>query len=479
MSTMHSRRIAIAAALTAAVGFAGPAAAQSASELAFRNTVKPPPAGWSGPVFKLSRNYPATIAAQCDECTWLKVPVSFQPQFPPPPNNQFVSGKWAEYLQRILDYVKLGQDPQFGNTPGFQVQVNGKTRWFNVPWMAYDPTVGREFVHGTTNERTAHLSDLLHPENRMRLRGAQPLRGVNVLPGETEQCIKDNKAGFETWSVGYYNDWGGVALGKAIPNSGKPAVADYRGTKVPAGLPFPQGTVVVKFLTTSAPVDCVPYLKDSPEWQIDRHVLNAQKTAYTCERAVQVSRLVQVDVAVTDARSPTGWVYGTYAYNGTQEGKTFWERLTPLGVQFGSDPWTFPAVPKADSIPAQQSVLNPDIDQQKLPEHFGCNGRLAGPVDNAQSSCMSCHGSAFAAPVGQLTSMGTNVPASFGFPGMCQQYSLANTAYFNNIIIPQKFSGGNFPDAIPLDTSLQLEVTFTQYGQFNTAGKPVACKLGQ
>jgi hypothetical protein len=27
--------------------------------------------------------------------------------------------------------------------------VAGKTRWFNVPWMAYDPTVGREFVHGT------------------------------------------------------------------------------------------------------------------------------------------------------------------------------------------------------------------------------------------------------------------------------------------------------------------------------------------
>ena len=264
-------------------------------------------------------------------------------------------------------------------------------------------------------------------------------------------------------------------IGKVIPKSGQPQIASYLGTKMPAGLPFPTGTVVVKFLTTNAPPDCVPYLKGSPEWQIDRHVLNPQTNKYTCERKVQISRIVQVDVAVTDPRSPTGWVYGTYAYSADQPGTTFWDRLLPLGIQYGADPWTFPAVPKAEQIPPQQSVLNPGVN---IYQHFGCEKRLAGPVDNAQSSCMSCHGSAFAAPDGAVSNMGTNVPPSFGFNGMCTQYSATNAAYFNNIIAPQKFSGGNFPDALPLDTSLQLEVAFQQYGQFNTFKGPRACTLG-
>ncbi|MET0969603.1 MAG: hypothetical protein ABWY18_10415, partial [Tardiphaga sp.] len=463
-----SRFAALVATAFLAAGPWAAAQAQSASTLAFQNTVKGPPPGWTGPVFKLSRDYPASAPSQCPECTWLTLDVNFNPEFPPSPDNPWTSGKWADYLKRIIDYVKVGQDPQLGNTPGFQAKVGGKTRWFNVPWMAYDPTVGREFVHGTTNERTAYLPDLINPVNK-KLRSAQTAHGVNFLAGTTQACQNQYKAGFETWAVGYYNAWGGAAFGKAIPASGVPQTVDYLGTQMPAGLPFPTGTVVVKFLTTNAPPECVPYLRGSPEWQIDRHVLDEAKDKYTCERKVQISRIVQVDVAVTDPRSPTGWVYGTFAYSADQPGTTFWDHLLPLGIQYGSDPWTFPAVPQAESIKAQQSVLNPGVN---IYQHFGCSQRLAGPVDNSQSSCMSCHGSAFAAPKGAVSNMGVNVPPSFGFSGMCTQYSSLNAAYFNNIIAPQKFSGGNYSDAIPLDTSLQLEVAYQQYGQFNTFKAP-------
>jgi hypothetical protein len=471
------QRLCVAAMVAAGMGgaLATPALAQSAAGPAFQNTVKGPPPGWTGPVFKLSHDYPATVSSECAECTWLKVDVDFKPQFPPPTANPWDSGNWSEYLKRILDYVKQDQDPQLGNTPGFQIKVAGKTRWFNVPWMAYDPTAGREFVHGTTNERTADLADLVAPKTK-RLRSAKIPHAANFLAGETQSCKDQYPAGFETWAVGYYNEWGGVAFGKAIPKNGQPQIVDYLGTQMPAGLPFPQGTVVVKFLTTSAPPDCVPYLKGSPEWQIDRHVLNTQTQRYTCERAVQISRIVQVDVAVTDARSPTGWVYGTYAYDAGQSGSTFWDHLLPLGIQFGSDPWTFPAVPNGESVPAQQSVLNPGVN---IYQHFGCNHRLAGPVDNSQSSCMSCHGSAFAAPRGAVSNMGVNVPPSFGFAAMCTQYSAENAAYFDNIVAPQKYANGTFPDALPLDTSLQLEVAFQQYGQFNTFKAPAACTLGK
>jgi hypothetical protein len=394
-------------------------------------------------------------------------------ELPDPKRIDWVFGEWDEYLKSILNYVKEGQDPNFANDPGFKIEVGGQTRWFNVPWMAYDVTVGREFVHGTTNERSAHLVDLLHPR-RKRIRTAREMHGVSDLRGvkDTPACIAASKAGFETWSVGYYNSYGAYSIGKSVPPDGVPKTADFMGSQMAAGLPFAQGTVVVKFLTTSATPDCVPYLKGSPEWQIDRHVLQPNGK-YSCERKVQTSRIVQMDVAVTDNRSPTGWVYATYVYNGDQRGATtFWEHLLPLGIQFGSDPWTFPAVPKAESLPLQQSVINPAVNGYErftsLYQHLGCEGRLAGPVDNAQSSCLSCHGSAFAAPVGQVTQLGTNVPASFGFPGMCTNYSTANAAYFNNIIAPQSFSSGTFPNAIGLDTSLQLEVAFQQYGNFAT-----------
>ena len=374
--------------------------AQSAAKPAFQSAVKGPPPGWKGPVFKLSADYPKEVPGTCAECTWLKLDVNFRPTFDPEKlkQNTWKSGQWDQYLQRILDYVKQSQDTQFANDPGFKIKVNGKTRWFSVPWMAYDPTVGREFVHGTTNERTAHLRDLIHPSGGTK----KTLHGANMLLGETQACIDKYPNGFETWAVGYYNEWGGMAMGKAIPKSGKPHIVTYMGSPMPAGLPFPQYTVVVKFLTTTAPEECVPYLKGSPAWQIDRHVQDPKTQAYTCAHKVQISHIIQVDVAVTDPRSPTGWVYGTYAYDGNRPGSTFWDKLDPLGIEFGSDPWTFPAVPKSAGLPAQQSVINPNIG---IYQHLGCEDRLAGPVDNSQSSCLACHGSAYAAPGGAPTQM--------------------------------------------------------------------------
>src|SRR3954451_20040823 len=206
-----------------------PALAQSAAGPAFQDTAKGPPPGWKGPVFKLSRNYPTSLPAQCAECTWLQADVNFGAQFPPPEGNSWSSGKWDEYLKRILDYVKQGQDPQLGNVPGFQINVAGKTRWFNVPWMAYDPTAGREFVHGTTNERTAHLDDLINPVNK-KLKTAQTPHATNYLAGMSDECKAKSPAGFETWAVGYYNEWGGLAFGKAIPKTGVPQVVDYMGS---------------------------------------------------------------------------------------------------------------------------------------------------------------------------------------------------------------------------------------------------------
>lgn len=441
--------------------------------LAFRNSVDTPPPN-PGRIFKLSANYPTVAPGACTDCAWLGIPVSFETSFPPKPaSNGWQDGKWADYIGTILTYVRQGQDPNLSDAVGFQVDVGGSTRWFNVPWMAYDPSVGREFRHGTTNERTAMLQDLVGPDGKPLPPDADSIGAAHFLPEMSEPCKQRYPRGFETWSVGYYNQYGGYAIGKAIPKDGVPKVIEYMGAPMPDGLPFPVGTAVVKVLTTNAPVDCVPFLAGSPEWRVNRHVQNPNTKEYMCKREVQISRIVQIDVAVTDPRSPSGWVYGTYAYNGTIKGATFWDRLTPLGVQWGADPWTFPAVPKADSLPLQQSVANPKLD---IFQHMGCQGRLAGPVDNPQSSCMSCHASAYAAKPGALSVMGQNVPPSFGFDGLCTAYSVDNAAYFQTTRPPQSFANGKFPHAMSLDTSLQLEVAMQQFGQYSTAKAPQACK---
>lgn len=435
--------------------------ADNAASLAFRSAAVPPPPGYHGPLFKLSRDFPTHVPTACADCAWLdpKLSVNFKTSFPAKQMSPdyWTKGQYAEYIKRIIDYVKEEQDPNLADAIGWKVNVKGKTRWFNVPWMAVDPTSGREYIHGTTNERTAHLTDLLDPTGGTK-------RGVHTLAGTTDQCKQKFPYGFESWSVGYYNEWGANAIGRAFPVSGRATTTTYNGTAVPDGLPFPQGTMVVKILTTSAPEECVPFLKDAPAWTVDRHVFEPTK-GYMCDRTPQISHVVQVDVAVVDSRNPNRWVYGTFVYNGNKKGATFWDRLQPLGLQWGGDPWTFPAVPKDDSQPLQETVLNPDVN---LPEHQGCYKRLAGPVDNGASSCYSCHASGYAAPKGALSVMGTNIPPSFGFPGLCQVYSLDNAAYFQDVLFPQSFPGGRYPDALSMDTSLQLAVAFRQFGLFNT-----------
>ncbi|MBB5877842.1 hypothetical protein GGR66_003231 [Xanthomonas sp. 3498] len=43
--------------------------------------------------------------------------------------------------------------------------------------------------------------------------------------------------------------------------------------------------------------------------------------------------LIQMDFAVRDSRIPgTGWIFGTFQYNGAVSGKPGWQNLVPVGV---------------------------------------------------------------------------------------------------------------------------------------------------
>jgi hypothetical protein len=415
--------------------------------------VDQPPSGWKGPRFKLSHDYPKT-RPEC-RAPWLKRQVSFQDSNPG-------WQQWKAYVQDLIDYVRQGQDPNLSNESGWRSAIGPETRWYHVPWMAYDGERGREFVHGLTNELSTALSTF-----RENGRGSGKQRLSAVRKSNQEDPL------FETWSVGMYNPCGAWAIGKAFPPSGIPAVEQKAGRLFAKGLPFPDGTVVVKVLNTTADVTSVPYLKGAPSWQANGHVQLGAAKYSTCDRKVRRVHLVQIDLAVVDSRSPTRWVYATLAYNGFLPGKTVWDRLQPLGVQWGSDSKTFPAVAKSASRPLSETVLAP-VNPMQLPEHYGCEKRLAGVVDQQNSSCVSCHMGAFAAPPGVRNVQGKNIPAIFSFPGMCTDFNSANANYFSDYKYPSEYPGKPraFPNAIPLDSSLQLAVAFEQYAIFKNPGSP-------
>ena len=418
----------------------------TAAELAFRDSVDAPPPGWTGPVFRLSHDYP-TAPPLC-EAPWLKRKVDFKA----------ARGKWNDawkgYVQDIVDYVRKGQEPDLPDNPGWRTQVDGQTRWFHIPWMAFDGQRGREFVHGLTNELSTAESTF---------RGPGRGHGLHRMPGAKARAGVDPL--FETWSVGVYNPCGAASLGAGWPKSGEPATyIDEKGRMLARGMPFPEGTVVVKVLNTTADESDVPYLKGSTSWQANGHKQTGPTTYSTCERAVRKVHLVQMDLAVVDERSPTRWVYTTLAYDGLLPGKTVWERMKPIGVQFGNDPDTFPAVAQGKSRPPRESILSP----MNIPEHYGCNQRVAGVVDQPTSSCVSCHMGAYAAPPGVLQTQGTNVPAIFNFAGMCTEFNPANANYFSDYKYPAPYPGstGLIAAAIPLDSSLQVQVAFQQYAVY-------------
>jgi len=429
----------------------GPATATPA-QAAFRNSVDSPPPGWSGPLFELSYDYPKN-KPDC-EAPWLKRSVNFQD---PDPTWE----DWAPYVQDIVDYIKEGQDPNLPDQTGWNVSVNGETRWLHVPWMAYDGERGREFAHGLTNELSTAL-----PAFRDGGRGSGKHGLVTASDDMNDPPL------YETWSVGVYNDCGGWAIGQAFPASGEPATYKQDGRNLVRGMPFPEGTVVIKLLNTTADATTVPYLKGSTNWQANGHVQKSPTEYSTCDREVRTVHLVQVDIAVVDSRSPTRWVYSTLAYDGTLPGATVLDRLTPLGVQFGNDASTFPAVPKEQSRPLHETVLAPI----NIAEHYGCEKRLAGAVDQPNSSCVSCHMGAFAAEAPYLNLQGRTVPAIFGFDGLCTDNNEDNAHYFSDYKYPDPYPDGKFDDAIPLDSSLQLAVAFAQYATYvSPLALPLAC----
>jgi hypothetical protein len=371
---------------------AGGGAAEPAATDRFPDARDTPPPGWKGPVFRLSQDYPAAMPDAGDE-PWLQF--DFRTQT-------------VQYLNAVLGYALEGNVDV-----DFQGQDNAVRMWYHAPWLHADQATGREFIHGMTRERFSPPRDLAPTQTRT----------------------------VQNWAVGMYNARGGFVLGQVWKNHDDPD---------PRQAQFPEGTVAFKLLFTAATVAQVPYLKNSLEWEAD--INRSHGTGHRPKL-----RLLQIDVAVRDSRadSTTGWVFGTFIYDGDAPGQTVWERMVPVGGMWGNDPDKLD-----DDGPLEETFINPDA---RVP-HLGYKGRLNGPIDNRISSCLSCHSTA-------------EIPTDLSerptreIPHVDDPDDVAR--YFRNIAAEQPFTSGR----LAVDYSLQLQSGIAQWAQATEGGHTLAPQL--
>jgi hypothetical protein len=289
------------------------------------------PSGWTGPVFKLSQDYPTTKPA-AGTLPWKSIDFKTKP---------------ADYLKAVLNYCYEGNiDVDWVG------QDNTVRKWYHAPWL-HAGNKGREFIHGMTRERTT-------PARRLH-------------PNQSSQ--------FGAYAVGLYNPLGGYTIGRVWKDHSNPDASKAI---------FPEGSVACKLLFTQATVAQVPYLNGTVEWQA-----NAGASFSSTTRSPKTVRLLQIDVAVKDSRAAatTGWVFGTFNYNGNAPGARPWDRMVPVGLMWGNDPTLTPAQYRANKRPAQSLIIAPNVMANPATDWKGVGwlGRLNGPIDNPTSACLSCH----------------------------------------------------------------------------------------
>ncbi len=337
-----------------------------------------PISGWTGHVFHLSQNYPSQIPP--DKYPWLRYSPTKQP---------------IKYLRAALRYFYAG-NIRPDTEDSFDPKLNTVRKWYNAPWQDFGLN-GREFVHGLTRERSS-----------------RPYELANTQTSE-----------WANYAVGFYNAPGGYTLGRVWRNHGNPQ---------PALAIFPYNTIAAKLLFTTATPAEVPYLAGAPKWEAYIYANPHQEPTPDSPRRIEVLRLLQIDIAVRDRRvnSTTGWVFGTFVYGGGPGGiadrqqKRGWNNVEPVGIMWGNDPGY------DGKGQLTETSLNPSV---RMP-HVGYQGRLNGPVDNPDSSCLSCHSTA-------------EIPAGTMIPDPTNQ-----AYWFRNIPAGLPFD----PGRQSVDYSLQIEV---------------------
>lgn len=357
-----------------------------------------PPKGWSGPVFRLSDAFPKRPVDHAAAQPWRDS--KFDVLFTKGTSTGDKTALAEEYSWLVMTYLQDGNiDNDMEVEDDWDLCENTTRPWFHMPFQTYDGLTGRDFTHGLTREApvTFNLNNSEHPGSDLTLASTM-------------------------WAVGFYNATAAYTLGTIWKSDGTVAIP----TK---SISFEEGAVVGKLLFNTDSPQQFSSLANMPSW-----TANISNPGYcTCtpakgesscslaEESLQCGRstsafgpvtLLQFDIAVKDSRAPgTGWVFGTFVADGQRKASepNPWNRISPLGLMWGNATpprgqvaAAYPADPRKDGF--KDIVIFWDVVNMlneaggsvaaQAPGHLGCNSRLNGPADNANSACMSCHGTA-------------------------------------------------------------------------------------
>lgn len=380
----------------------------------------PPPANYQNP-FELSQKYPDTF--KVENYPWLAIDFK---------TNQNL------YMEAVLKYC-IGGNVEVN----FKGQDNKVRKWYHAPWLHDDGRYnanheyignGREYIHGLTRERGTPKFEI----------------------------HKNQDVELENWAVGMYNEPGGYTLGKVWKSSNeKPE---------PKNSNFPEGTVSFKLLFTDGTIEKVPFLEGTLEW--DANIYVCSPTSSNCtnkKRATRKVRLLQIDIGVKDKRAGnSGWVFGTFMYDASRNGKNVWEKMAPVGLIWGDDSSVTKDLNKDGAFinkELKETYLNASLIEDKnrvytnqaYIRYHGLGGRLNGPVDNPVSSCVSCHGQAGVNEKGSPMPMGDFRSNRQNFPltSFKLYFTTPNGGSYERLFNNEKY--------VTTDYSLQLSAGIRNY----------------
>ncbi|WP_224248000.1 hypothetical protein [Hyalangium gracile] len=425
-----------------------------------------PPADWKGPIFRLSQKYPEALPPE-ENVPWK----AFNP-FKAGLSQEDKRKQAYEYSWAVLRYIQEGnvdQGASGGDIEKDWTLCNNPVRsWVHIPFQTYEPLGGREFIHGLTREAPVTFT----------MKNGTQLKST-------------------VWAVGFYNPRAAYTLGQTWRPDGKAVFPT-------SNVAFPEGAVIGKLLFTTATDKDIPILSNMPVWKANisdpafcgcslpkGQACSFQQLSQMCPRSEGQVTLMQLDIAVRDARSPSGWAYGTFVADGQVKAgeKNPWNRLSTLGLMWGNDvppagqlAIAYPADPRKNGF-AQEVVEWEVADRWNATTdggHLGCNSRLDGPADSTRSSCLSCH------MTGSVPDKNRKVPAfivtptdSSGKPiateGQCAQapgQPDLDATYFAELPCSTPFSGTGvakpqYPNGstqwVSTDFSLQLSISMVQW----------------
>ncbi len=326
-------------------------AARAATPFQDNNGQVPPRSQYSGPLFKLNHAWPTRPLPPLKNAPWQEAI-----------HNQPINVHNAAAYAAALKQAVAANGRQL--IEHYDQWNAARAGWYNEPWLGSE----REAIRGTY---------------------AAGEFGPSIFPGTGLRTT------FDTHVLTYYDQRAAYSLYHFWGASAMQPTLDTTNAQ------FEQGAIIVKaavFASTdpSKKLGWWDAMKGAQVWNMYLPVGKSSTPR------VWPGYVAQFDIIVKDSQSSptTGWVFMTLVYDSNAPGKDVWDKMVPLGVQWGNDPEAV----KAD-MPLKENWINPAAPKYST-QTLGWGGRLSGPNDGGRndiavdgkpmpnepdSGCMSCH----------------------------------------------------------------------------------------